>query len=103
MAVSYEAWDSQQAAEYETWSLTCHGTLKRVATASSLVPTEEVQTLPVAGDYEAFAAVDEDGDDAADLLAEIGNRMATGIFGLRSGTRSPAQGCASRNCAPAIS
>ena len=80
MAVSYEAWDSQQAAEYETWSLTCHGTLKRVATASSLVPTEEVQTLPVAGDYEAFAAVDEDGDDAADLLAEIGNRMAYWYF-----------------------
>ena len=80
MGVAYEAWDSQQAAEYETWGLSCHGTLNRLATASSFGPTEEVQTIPVVGDFEAFVAVDEDGDDASDLLAEIGNRMVYWYF-----------------------
>ena len=76
MDVVYEAWDSQQAAEYETWSLGIHGT-PSVGTYSESDYTGEdgIGTLPVGALYESFAAIDTDHDNALDMILEISKRI----------------------------
>ena len=70
MGVTYEAWDGQQAAEYDNWKLTILGSSSTYAAPAD----ETVQTLPVAETYESFAPVDTDGN-AANIMLEISNRL----------------------------
>lgn len=75
MGVAYEAWDSQQPAEYDIWNINYHGAAASGIPYDAALPDEEVQTLPVALSYESFAAIDVDHDHAAEMITEVSKRL----------------------------